>query len=175
MATAKKVGRRSKLNKAIADRIIEAVRGGAYNDQAAAAVGIGHATFYRWLEVGEADIEADTGSLHRYLREGLTRAQAECELEMIAVVRSAALPGVAEVALPNGRVVEIKTPGDPRMAIEYLKRKHPARWGNRAQVTVDGSLVTAEPRNVVPAGEDRDRLLELLADVTARPELPADT
>lgn len=180
------MGRESKITKAKADAIVASVRNGAYHYQAAAAVGIHPTTLSRWLETGEADIEHEVeGSLYRYLREELTRAEAQAEADMIGVIRNAALGYEIEVPAVNPMtgapildeqgnpvIQKVIVKADWRAAESYLKRKHPQRWGNRQQVTLDGSLTTGAPRIFTPTDEDRDGLLRELSRLI--PTTPPD-
>lgn len=102
-------GRPTKLTPERALGIVELVSAGNYKATAAKANGVGESTLYRWLEQGEADAAADIASVHREFREAITRAEADSETKLLdAIVRA--------------------IPDDPKLALEILSRRHPARW-----------------------------------------------
>ena len=77
---------------------------------AAKAAGVSRQTVYNWLERGRA---ARSGKL-RAFADAVDQAEAEAEVTAVACIRTA------------------MEAGDWRAAVEYLKRRHPDRWGGSA-------------------------------------------
>jgi hypothetical protein len=69
----KKIGRPSKLTPEVEARLLQALSVGAFRKTAAAYAGIGRSTLYRWVEQGEADIEAGIKSDLRKSSSGPTK------------------------------------------------------------------------------------------------------
>lgn len=96
--------------------IVERVRAGQYPEQAAASVGVGRSTFYRWKSLGEDRVEHGkirrARAEYRSFAEALARAEAEGEMVHIAHVSKAAS-------------------SDWRAAAWFLERRAPARWRKR--------------------------------------------
>lgn len=106
------VGQPSKLTPQTAAIIVRALQSGCYRETAAQHAGIGISTFYRWLEVGEADYEANIDSPHRELWDAIKKAEADAEVAAVALIRRAA--------------------GETWQAAAWLlERKNPGRWGRR--------------------------------------------
>lgn len=102
-------GRADKLTPETQKKILDAVRAGAYMEQAAHHAGINQATLYRWLERGAGD---DAPARFREFREALTRARADAEVGAVAALRRA-------------------MPDDWRAAAFFLERSFPVRWRRR--------------------------------------------
>jgi hypothetical protein len=119
----KKRGRPCKLTPEVHERLVEALSSGCYRDTAAQAVGIHVATFYRWIETGEADIEQGRESPYRDLCEALTRAEAEGFVWHLNNMRRHAV-------------------SDFRASGWFLERKDPERFGKRERMDmkVSGQL-----------------------------------
>lgn len=128
-----KGGRPSKLTPAVQDRIIAAIRAGHFREPAARLAGISPPTLYRWLK---ADDEPYLG-----FQVAVEAAEAELEHETLEVV--------------TGQI-----PEDPRLALTFLSKRFPARWGPRAPATA----THAEPPATMQAPQvnvlvvDRDEL-----------------
>lgn len=116
----------SKLTDAVCTAIIEAMRTGCYKARAIEATGIGETTFYRWMEHGEADVEAGRKTLAGRLWEGVQKAEAEAEVDLVARIRSAA----EDWEDNEGRVRK----GSWQAAAWLLERKYPARFGRRLEL-----------------------------------------
>jgi hypothetical protein len=108
-------GRRSKLTRAVQEKIDRVIRAGNYAYIAAEYAGIGQSTFYRWLEQGE---EQERGP-YREFREAVKAAEREAEIRAVATVQQ-----------HMGKSWQA--------AMTYLERKYPQRWGRRLDVTSDG-------------------------------------
>lgn len=137
------LGRPSKFTLDVRERIIGAIRSGAYNETAAAYAGIGERTFYRWLAQADEDEKAGIdleASDFRQFRQAVEKAQAEAELEHILVIRNAAKGKPTADGVPG-------TPGQWQAAAWMLERKHPGRYGRR--------LVSTAPPT--PTDDDKPR------------------
>lgn len=106
------MARRSKCTPERRKKIIRALEAGNYRHAACRHAGIGESTFYRWMEVGEADAEADKRTIYREFMEGVIRAEAKAETQAVEALRMA-------------------MPGDWRAAAHYLERRYPGLWGRK--------------------------------------------
>jgi transposase len=111
---AKKIGRPSKLTPEVEARLLQALGTAAFKKTAAPYAGIGRSTLYRWLEQGEADIEAGINSDLRKFVERANKAEAEAELRLLAEITGAKSKNW-------------------RSAAWILERKHPNQWGRRGE------------------------------------------
>jgi transposase-like protein len=136
-----RVGRRSKLTPDTHERIISAIRAGNYVDTAARFAGVHPSTVWRWWSEGGED-EAEPAK--REFREAVERARAEAEVRMVAATVKDAMGGVlvkkTTRTRPDGteEVEEQFTPPNGKVALDYLWRTSPARWGRRSNVELTG-------------------------------------
>lgn len=158
-------GRPTKCTPQITGKIIKAVRRGAHLEAAAYAAGVHPSTVYRWLAEGQqddttpADPPDDSKRVFREFCEALTRARAKAELDMVAAVVEDAKGGAVVKRLTrtwrNGTVEEEITyaPPNGRVALAYLERVHPDRWGRRVEITGEGGApIQVEQRQMVIVG-----------------------
>ena len=103
-----------KLTPEIIGRIADAVRAGNTREAAAASVGIGETTLYRWLQRARRG----AGGPFREFWEALDKADAEAEMAMVAVVTTAA-----------------KT--NYKAAAWWLERRRPDTWGRKERVDLE--------------------------------------
>ncbi len=108
-------GRPTKLVPERVERLLEAIRVGNYINTAVVYAGITEATFYRWLEIGEANKEGK----YREFLESVKKAEADAEARQVALISKAANETWQAAAW-------------------LLERKHPARWGQRNKTEVTG-------------------------------------
>lgn len=120
-------GQPPKLTPEVQERIVGAIRGGAYNETAALFAGISESTFYKWLQKGnearEQEIEPENSEYLQFLQ-AIEKAQADTEIENLLVVRGAA----------QGKPTKEGVPGeaqDWKAAAWLLERKFPDRYGRR--------------------------------------------
>jgi transposase-like protein len=107
----KSVARPTKLTSERLERIVEAIRQGAYVEVAARSAGIAPSTFYEWRRRGE------TGELpFSEFSEAVDVAEAQAELAALGCIRSA------------------WEKGDWRASFKFLERRFPARWAERSRV-----------------------------------------
>lgn len=120
------MGRPTKLTSEIQERILGAIRSGAYNETAAAYAGIAESTFYAWLAKANADREAhpESGTDFTEFQEAVEKAQSEAELEKLLIIRAAAKGTPTSEGVPG-------TAGTWQAAAWMLERQHPDRYGRR--------------------------------------------
>lgn len=105
-------GRPTKWTESVRARIVEACRLGNYRKTAALSAGVSESTFHDWMAAGRRGEPGFAEFL-----EAVERAEAESETELAQWAR---------------RGAEM----DPRIALEFLGRRYPARWGKtRIEVT----------------------------------------
>ena len=102
------MGRPTKLNADLQQRIVKFMGAGAYIETAAAAAGISKVTLYSWLHRGAAGEEPFAAFLN-----AVDVAQSEADLRDLAVIRKAAAEGTWAAAAWR------------------LERRHPDQWGRR--------------------------------------------
>jgi transposase len=143
------VGRPTKLNTAKQRQIVKQLEAGNYRETVCRACGIGTSTLYRWLERGAIE---ESGIYHDF-RVAVERAEAEAEIEAVAVLRTA--------------IVE----GDWRATLAYLERRHVERWGRRQTneiVGPGGGPLQAEQLLRIDPSRFRDEELELIRTLWER-------
>jgi transposase-like protein len=121
-----RIGRPTKLTPDLKERIVGAIRSGAYNETAAAYAGIAESTFYAWLANAQKDREAnpEQGTDFTEFQEAVEKAQAEAELDKLLIIGKAARGQPTAEGVPG-------TPGSWQAAAWMLERKHPDRYGRR--------------------------------------------
>ncbi len=130
------VGRPTSFTKELGDAIVQSVREGNVAHVAAQAHGVSYRCFKSWLNKGEHGTEPYVS-----FSAGIARARAEAEGDAVACLRD----GMRH---------------DPRLAIEYLRRRNSANWAERNKHDVKVKSVDAMSLE--------DTLRELAADPSAR-------
>lgn len=138
------MGRPTKLNDTTHEAIVTAVRGGNYVETAATAAGISVSTFYRWMETGEADHEADVTSPFRELWEAVEKAKAESE------------------KVDLDRIAKAADDGSWQAAAWRLERRFPTKWGRNDRVSVEHSGQIRQDLTALSTEELRERARALL-------------
>jgi hypothetical protein len=142
------MSRPPKLTPETHDKIVALMRAGNYFETACLAAGISDTTGYKWKAWGEGrDVggQPTPKDLTRYraFRDAVTRAEAEAEAEVVVHVRR-------------------HIPEDPRVAMEYLRRRAPHRWGREVrEQTTEVTVSAAQP--ILDALEEYGPVLEQLA------------
>lgn len=134
----------------VLDRLVNALRAGAYREQAALHAGISVATFYRWMKEGEA-AEAEeipaSESRAREIREAVQNAEASGELHLLAIIKEQA-------------------PKSWQAAAWILERKYPNKWGRFDRVEHSGKVIV--PDVAVPSSDvARVEIAKILEDAGA--------
>jgi len=132
-------GRPTKFTPETQDAIIKALIIGATYKDAAEAAGVDYDTFNNWMKQGAA---SKRGVFFEFF--GLVRrTEAQARNHYLAVIAKAAHDG------------------DWRAALEYLKRRDRATWGDNVQVTgKDGGPI--ETTNITLTPEERARRIKAL-------------
>jgi hypothetical protein len=107
------MARPTKLTPETQDAIIKALSIGATYKDAAEAAGVWYTTFLGWMKQGE---EAKSGKFYEFY-ELVKRTEAQARNNYLATIAKAA------------------NTGDWRAALEYLKRRDRANWGDNVDVT----------------------------------------
>lgn len=110
------MARPTKITKEIIETIAKEVLHGASYQAAARAGGIHYDTFNEWMKKGR---EGKSG-IYVEFSESLETANAQCEVNMVRVIQSAAAKG------------------DWKAALEWLKRRRRGEWGDNMDVTSQG-------------------------------------
>jgi len=132
-------GRPTQATEYVKAKILAALRDGNYRHVASQAAGIDYATLARWMQ----------DPRHRAFREDCERAEAEAELQLVGIVRRAA-------------------EGDPKLALEFLSRRHPERWAATAKFDTV-SMLRNEARNLASEyGLDEDELVRDAEEILRR-------
>ena len=111
---ANKPGRPTKLKRAMISEVADLLRKGNYIETVCAIVGITVETFYRWVKEG-ARTERTT-NLKYLFSKAVKRSLAEAETSIVEKIRDAI------------------DKGDVKIGIDFLRRRHPTRWGVRQLV-----------------------------------------
>lgn len=197
------VGRPSILDPALVHDLLEHIEDGQHITTACSLVGIGHSTLYRWLKHGEEAKTAaaaghpldDRGHALSGFVDRLARARGRAEKRAIDTVQRSMLggfviseepivdvDGVIQCDPATGQPLWKRTFSQPdgRLALEYLARMDPARFGRHAPtrveltgadggpVEVEHSVIVADlAQRVVAAKEQRrqDQLAGPIWDV----------
>jgi hypothetical protein len=129
-------GRPTKLTPDLQERIVEAIRAGAYVETAAALAGVNKTTFYDWLRKGA---RAKRGAYHDFSL-AVEEALAQSEADDLAVIEKAGrgyeVRRTKAVRSEDGTVettVETSTRFDWQAAAWRLERRFPERWGRSAR------------------------------------------
>jgi len=135
------MGRNCKLTPEVQERIVAAVRAGAYREIAARLGNIHEATLRQWLKDGR---EAKTGLKHAF-HEAVKKAEAEWEEEQVEAIRETAKGGQllnrTTTERKGGQVVVSETYTRPEWTARawLLERKAYERWGRKQLLEVSGS------------------------------------
>ena len=113
------MARPSKLTPETHTVIVDAILHGATYKDASEAAGIEYNTFNEWMKKGA---DAKSGA-YREFNEAVGIANAQCAVNFSRVIQSAAAKG------------------DAKYALEWLKRRRRAEWGDNVDVTSDGKAL----------------------------------
>lgn len=115
------MARPSKLTKEIIELIAGSVLYGCSYQDSCEAVGIDYTTFRKWMQKGENSRSGDYFELF----DKVTKANAQCAVNFTRVIQTAAAKG------------------DAKYALEWLKRRRRAEWGDNVDFTSGNEKITA--------------------------------
>lgn len=153
-------GRPTALTQQVHDKIVALMRAGNYFETACRAAGISPSTGYKWKAWGDGrTVEGHTTprdvTKYRKFREACVRAEGEAEAEAVVIVRK----GIAK---------------DPKLALEYLNRRAPDRWGREVREH-RGEVELGVKGPVVDALDEYNEVMaKLAAEAAKREERAAD-
>jgi transposase len=130
-------GRPSKLTQELQEKICGALRTGASIETAAAHAGVHRDTVYDWLRRGEEEAKGP----HAAFVESARKAQSDCEMACLAMIKKDALNG----SLPA--------------ATWLLERRFPGQWGRRDRHEVDATVKSTMEVTADDAVQELARLL----------------
>jgi hypothetical protein len=123
-------GRPGLLNDKVATKLVEAIKGGNYNEAAARYAGVSIAQFYVWMQRGRAERDRLAGdpkakpntaeAKYLSLVEAVEEAQAEAEVRNVALIQRSAQ-------------------STWQAAAWWLERKMPAKWGRYDRQEITGA------------------------------------
>jgi hypothetical protein len=110
---------RTKLTPEIQERIVKAILAGNYFETACQCAKVKLKTAYEWLSRGEGNGYGGrkTSAVYAEFAEAVRRAEADAEAKTV-------------IAITKG------FPNNPRLALDFLARRHPERWGQRDTLTI---------------------------------------
>lgn len=149
------MGRPSSLTPQVHDKIVGLMRAGNWFETACRAAGISPSTGYKWKAWGDGrNVEGHKTprdvAKYRKFREACARAEGEAEAEAVLYVRQ----GVAK---------------DPKLALEYLTRRSPERWGREVREH-RGEVELGVKGPVVEALEEYNEVMQKLAEQATQRE-----
>lgn len=142
-------GRYLALTQAKIDKAAQAIEDGHYAQTAAKLAGMGVTSWYRYLEVGEADHEAGkTTTLPAKFWVAIETASAIAEENALAVIREAATTPI------YGAAGNMTSTGAWQAAAWYLERRMPDKWGRRDKHEHSGSVTLTQLEALVDQGSE---------------------
>jgi hypothetical protein len=127
--TKHKMGRPSLLTDETEERIVSAVRGGAYLDDASAYAGISRHTLFSWMRDGRAAAE----------REEQGELLSEREQRLVNFL-NAVEKARADASIRNLMVIQqAAQEGNWQASAWYLERTNPKKWGRHETVEITGA------------------------------------
>jgi transposase-like protein len=122
------MGRPTKLNSEVQERIVEALRAGNYQEIAAKYAGVSDATFHNWMARGREE--------QRRITEGEKADPEEAAfLEFFVVVEKAR----SEAEVRNVMQIQHASRDHWQAAAWFLERSFPKRWGRKDRHEVTGA------------------------------------
>lgn len=112
------MARPSKLTEERAEAILNALRLGVTQENAARYGGVHPATYHRWLEEGGKD---DADEKYREFRQAVEKARAEAEVRNVAIIADAAKRGTWQAAA------------------WFLERSFPRQWSKTSRTELTGA------------------------------------
>ncbi len=116
--------------------IIKALKGGAYAKAAAEQNGIDESTYYRWLQRGEAALEAEAAHLEAEQADEAQMAPPLPDKRELEYARFVEKVRAAETQAEAEALEKIRGADDWRAQAWFLERRQPGRWAKRENVDV---------------------------------------
>jgi hypothetical protein len=138
------MGRPTKLNDEVQEKIVSLVRAGNYPEVAAQAAGVAGRTYYEWMAKGE-----DGREPYAQFMQAVKEAQAAAESHAVTIIRKAALDGSWQAAA------------------WFLERSKAERWRRKENVELtgkDGGPVKSQ----VVGDDQREQVTALLDELAAK-------
>jgi hypothetical protein len=112
------MGRTTKLTPERQQKIVNAILSGNYFEVACRYAGVAPATGYEWMARGEGKHSSrKSNRLYAEFAEAVRKAEADEEVGTVAIVKT----GLRDT---------------PKLALDFLARRHPARWGSKETLTI---------------------------------------
>ena len=124
-AAKQELGRPTLLTPERQEIIIETLRGGGYAEAAIKRAGIGHSTYYEWLQKGEAGDQP-----YADFADAVKKAEADAETRAVATVLAVAFGAPAQYDAQGNQIRE-EEKRNWQAAMTYLERRYADRWGRR--------------------------------------------
>lgn len=135
------MGRPSKLTPERQEKITQAILAGNYFETACRYAGIGESTGYEWLARGEGKhARRKQNALYAQFAEAVRQSEAQTEVRAVALIQQG-------------------LPKNPRLALDFLARRFPDRWGPKEHRMVSGpggKPIQTENVLLVEVGGDAD-------------------
>ncbi|GAF79449.1 unnamed protein product, partial [marine sediment metagenome] len=124
-------GQPTKLTPEVQAKIITAIRAGNYFNVSCRYAGISPATGLQWIQRGKGEHDREAKQIYVDFVEAVNSAKAQSEVEMVAIIRKAALDGQWPAAMT------------------YLERAHPKRWGRIPALHSEGDGAATPPEMTI--------------------------
>lgn len=173
------MGRPTALTPEVADKVVSAIRSGAYTEVAAQYAGVAQSTFFLWKAKGKRDLEeraadlpphADDEHEHDWQSVGVGPAKQtdiKCWCGHTRYSDFVERMKEAEASSEMHAVLKVRAAFDEnwQAAMTYLERRYPQRWRRRSSVEVDDKPAEREVEAAeveMPASERLARVLAVL-------------
>lgn len=165
------MARPTKLTPDVQKRICEALRAGNTRKASAAFGGVDYATFAEWISRGEDRNRRKSNVEFAEFAEAVTRAESECEVENVAILKKAATGWETKTTRTKRwkekvgeqfiqmeeSVTTVGREFDWRASLEWLKRRRKDDWSERTETTgPDGGAVPVKVQFIPYAGPNTD-------------------
>lgn len=128
----KRVGRPTKFNEAITEKILQLCTAGKTTDQIAEIIGVNPRTIYNWM--------SSKPEFYQSLKESKQAADEIVEASLFHRATGYRDSWEKEVVTKDGQVVtvteELRVPPDTTAAIFWLKNRQPENWRDKTEVEV---------------------------------------
>lgn len=138
----------------VQDAIIVALKKGNYREAAVTAAGISRQTFYRWMRLGQANLDA-VARYEAAVAKGQDADPVELDEWGLFAQEVEAAEAFAEVKIVENVIDLANSRGKPEVLIKFLERRYPDRWGRRrvdiVRSTADVAAEQADKRKALRA------------------------